>query len=297
MTLLRIMFDGIYEGSIWRPPSEAYSLILQATVGCSWNKCTFCIAYRGKTFRIRTLDDISRDVEKIYPRYKDAKRIFLADGNALCVPTDDLEAILKFLYSKFEKLERISIYGGPLDIKDESVDELKTLKEAGLGIVYFGLESGSDDVLKMVRKGAPSELMIETGKKVKASGLKLSAIYILGLGGIELTDLHAAETARVISAMDPDYVAALTLMVVPGSEIATNVDSGNITLLTPDLTLLELRKMVEQLELTNTIFRANHASNYAPIRGTLPSEKESILAQIDEALKKGVYKLESFRGL
>ncbi|MCK4757418.1 MAG: radical SAM protein [Thermoplasmata archaeon] len=291
------MYDDIYEGSIWRPPSEAYSLILQATVGCSWNKCSFCIAYKGKTFRIKTLDDIKRDVEKIYPHCKDTKRIFLADGNALCVPTDELEAVIKFLYSKFEKLERISIYGGPLDIKDKSVDELMRLKEAGLELVYFGLESGSDDVLKMVKKGALSELMIETGKKVKASGLKLSAIYILGLGGIELTDSHAIETARVISAMDPDYAAALTLMIVPGSDIAADIGSGRITLLNPDQTLQELRKMVEQLEVTNTIFRANHASNYAPIRGTLPRDKERILAQIDDALKKGVYKPELMRGL
>lgn len=291
------MFDDIYEGSIWRPPSEANSLILQATVGCSWNKCTFCTAFKGKTFRIKTLDDIKRDVEKIYPHYKDTKRIFLADGNAICLPTDDLTVIIKYLYSKFEKLERISIYGGPLDIKDKSVDELKRLKEAGLEIVYLGLESGSDSVLKMVKKGALSELMIETGKKVKASDLKLSAIYILGLGGIELTDLHATETARVISAMDPDYAAALTLMIVPGSDIASDIDSGKITLLTPNQTLQELRKIVEQLEVTNTIFRANHASNYSPIGGTLPGDKKSILAQIDDALKRGVYKPESFRGL
>ena len=291
------MYDDIYEGSIWRPPSEAYSVILQATVGCSWNKCSFCIAYKGKTFRIKTLDDIKMDVEKIYTHSKDTKRIFLADGNALCVPTDELEAMIEFLYSKFEKLERISIYGGPLDIKDRSVHELKRLKEAGLELVYFGLESGSDDVLKMVKKGALSKLMIETGKKVKASGLKLSVIYILGLGGIELTDPHATETARVISAMDPDYAAALTLMVVPGSGIASDIDSGRITLLNPDQALRELRRMVEQLEVTDTIFRANHASNYAPIRGKLPGGKESILDQIDDALKKGVYKPEFMRGL
>ena len=291
------MYDDIYEGSIWRPPSEAYSLILQATVGCSWNKCSFCIAYKDKTFRIKTLDDIKRDVEKIHPHSKDTKRIFLADGNALCVPTDELEAMIEFLYSKFERLERISIYGGPLDIKDKSIDELKRLKEAGLALVYFGLESGSDDVLRMVKKGALSELMIETGKKVKASGLKLSAIYILGLGGIKLTDSHATETARVISAMDPDYAAALTLMVVPGTDIVSDIDSGRITLLNPDQTLQELRKMVEQLEVTNTVFRANHASNYAPIRGTLPGDKESVLSQIDDALKRGVYKPDSMRGL
>jgi len=291
------MLDDIYEGSIWRPPSEARSLILQATVGCSWNRCTFCIAYRNKTFRMRTLDDIKADVEKVFPVYKDTKRIFLADGNALSLPTEELEAIIGFLYSRFGRLERVSIYGGPLDIREKSVDELRRLGEAGLDLVYFGLESGSDEVLKLVKKGAPSDLMIETGRKVRGSGLKLSLIYILGLGGTELTEVHATETARVISAIDPDYAAALTLMVVPGSAIAADIESGRITLLNPDQALRELRTMVEELDVTNTIFRANHASNYAPIRGRLPGEKQSILAQIDEALKSGAYRPEFMRGL
>lgn len=291
------MPDTIYEGSIWRPPSEAYSLILQATVGCSWNRCTFCIAYRDKTFRLKSVDEVKADVEKIYPANKHARRIFLADGNALCMPTDDLEAIIGYLYSKFEMLERVSIYGGPLDIREKSEDDLKRLKDAGLGIVYFGLESGSDEVLKKVKKGALAKLMIETGKKVKTSGLALSAIYILGLGGAELTHQHAIETARVLSAMDPDYAAALTLMVVPGSDIAADVESNRMTLLTPDQTLKELRTMVEHIDVTHTVFRANHASNYAPIGGTLPGEKARILARIDEALERGVYKAEGRRGL
>lgn len=291
------MFANIYEGTIYRPPSEAYSLILQATVGCSWNRCTFCIAFKDKEYRIKSLKELIRDVETVYPYYKDVSRIFLADGNALAMPTNELVAMLNYLYSKFRNLERITIYGGPLDIKKKSVEELKRLKEAGLSMVYFGLESGSDDVLKSVKKGSNSKTMIETAKKVKDAGLKLSVIFILGLGGTELSEVHAMETARVINAQDPEYAAALTLMVVPGAEIENDVKSGSLTLLNPQQILQELRTIVEGLKLTNTVFRANHASNYAEIRGTLPWDKENILAQIDDALKIGKYKPDFLRGL
>ncbi len=291
------MFADIYEGSIFRPPSEAYSLILQATIGCSWNKCTFCIAFQEKEFRAKTLDELKRDVGKIYPHYKDTRRIFLADGNALCLPTDDLIGMLEYLNSQFGKLERISIYGGPLDIIKKSVDELKRLKEAGLSIVYFGLESGCDQVLRLVRKGATSQMMIDTGRKVREAGLKLSTIFILGLGGTELSEEHARETARVVSAQDPEYAAALTLMVHPNSEILKDIQSGNLTLLNPEQALEELRIMVEGMEVTNTVFRANHASNYATIGGTLPKDKQGILSQIEHALAAGNYKAEFFRRL
>ena len=220
------MLLDIYEGAVFRPPSEAYSLILQATIGCSWNRCTFCVAFNGKEFRIKSLDEIKKDVEKVLPYYRDIQRIFLADGNALAMPTDELEAVLRYLYSKFHIMERVSIYGGPQDIKKKSVEELKRLKKAGLDLVYFGLESGSDEVLRLVKKGATSEDMIEAAGKVKESGLKLSTIFILGLGGKELTDVHAVETARVISAQDPEYAAGLTLMVEPNSAIRKDVEAG-----------------------------------------------------------------------
>ena len=291
------MIADIYEGMVFRPPSEAYSLILQATIGCSWNKCTFCVAFQDKEFRIKSLEELKRDVKRIYRYYKDVPRIFLADGNALCMPTEELEAVLEYLYAKFNNLERVSIYGGPLDLRKKSVEELNRLKEAGLEFVYFGLESGSDEVLNSVRKGAKASTMIETARKVKEAGLKLSVIFILGLGGTELSEVHAKETARVISAQNPDYAAALTLMVEPGAEIVNNVRSGRLTLLNPGQALVELRKMVEGIEVTNSVFRANHASNYAPIRGTLPGDKEDILAQIDGALKSGRYKPEFMRGL
>ncbi len=291
------MFTDIYEGSIFRPPSEAHSLILQATIGCSWNKCTFCIAFQEKEFRAKSIDELKRDVEKIYPYYKDIPRIFLADGNALCMPTDDLSKIIQYLYVTFRKLERVSVYGGPLDIMKKSPEELDQLKEAGLDIVYFGLESGSDEVLRRVRKGATAQMMIETGRKVRDAGLKLSTIFILGLGGTELTNEHARETARVVSAQDPEYAAALTLMVRPDSEIIKDVRKGTLTLLDPHQALEELRVMVEGINVTNCVFRANHASNYATIGGTLPGDKQELLRRIDVALASGTYKPEYYRRL
>lgn len=291
-----MLFD-IYEGSIFRPPSEAHSLILQATIGCSWNKCTFCTAFQEKEFRIKTLDEIRNDVRGIYQFYRDTTRIFLADGNALCIPTDDLVEIIEYLYSTFSRLERVSIYGGPLDIMKKSEKELERLKDAGLKLVYFGLESGSDEVLKRIRKGVLSDIMIETGRKVKKAGLMLSTIFILGLGGVELSSKHSLETARVVSAQDPDYAAALTLMVRPDSEIIKDVQNGSLTLLDPHQALKELRTMIENIEVTHCVFRSNHASNYAPMRGTLPYDKPEILSQIDEALSIGSYKPEHYRRL
>jgi len=291
------VFPNIYEGSIFRPPSEARSLILQVSIGCSWNRCTFCIAFQGKEFRIKSLGELKEDVEKIHSFYHDARRIFLADGNALCIPTDDLGGMIEYLYSRFKRLERVSIYGGPLDIAAKSVEELETLRDSGLDLIYFGLESGSNEVLKRVRKGANSKLMIETGRKVKEAGIGLSTIFILGLGGEELSWDHAKETVRVLSAQDPDYAAALTLMVRPGSEIMKDVENGQLTLLSPDQSLEELRTIVEGVEVTNTVFRTNHASNYASIGGTLPGDKETILQQIGKALEEGKYKPEFYRGL
>lgn len=291
------MFADIYEGSIFRPPSEAHSLILQATIGCSWNKCTFCTAFQGKDFRMKTLDEIRKDVRTIYSYYKDTPRIFLADGNALCMPTDDLVEIIEYLYSTFKRLERVSIYGGPLDIMKKSERELVQLRDAGLKLVYFGLESGSDEVLRRVRKGVLSDIMIKTGRKIRKAGLMLSTIFILGLGGVELSTVHAMETARVVSGQDPDYAAALTLMVRPESEIIKDVQNGSLTLLDPNQALIELRTIIENIDVTRCVFRSNHASNYAPMGGTLPDDKQEILSQIDDALSIGRYKPEFYRRL
>jgi radical SAM superfamily enzyme YgiQ (UPF0313 family) len=278
------LIDSIYEGSIFRPPSEAFSLILQVTIGCSHNRCTFCGTFREKEFRIKTFDEIKTDVEVVYPYYKDIDRIFLADGNALIIPTPDLLKILELLYSTFPKLTRVGVYGSPSDLLKKSVDELKRLREAGLGIVYLGLESGSDKILKRVCKGALAKHMITGVTKVKDAGIKISVIMILGLGGKEHSTEHATESARVLNAMDPDYIGALTLMVVEGTEIYDEVQNGKLEILEPRDVFQELKILIENLELTNCIFRANHASNYIPVGGTLPNDKAKILRKLDKAL-------------
>ena len=291
------MLPDIYEGSLYRPPSEARSLILQATIGCSWNMCTFCQMYKEKRFRIKSPDEIRSDIDRIYDYYEDIDRIFLADGNALCIPTDHLLEILNLIYSRFENLERVTIYGGPKDIMDKSVEDLEKLKSAGLHMIYLGLESGSDEVLKRVKKGASSDMMIEAARKVKDSGIKLSVMVILGLGGQELSDVHAKESARVLSEMDPDYAAALTLLLEPGAPILEEIEKGNMTLVEPDQALIELRTIIKGSEMSNCVFRTNHPSNYIPVKGTLPRDRNMMLSQIDKALRRSDYRPEGWRAL
>ena len=291
------MFPDIYEGSVYRPPSEARSLILQATIGCSWNRCTFCTMFSEMQFRVRGIEGIASDVEKVLPYYRDIDRIFLADGNALCIGTDELVSILELLYSRFEHLEKVTIYGGPIDISRKTTDELKALREAGLSLIYLGLESGSGEVLKRVKKGATPEMMVKASRKVKDAGVPLSVIFILGLGGVELSEIHARETARVLSGMDPEYAAALTLLLEEGSPIAEEVRSGRMTLPDAEGILKELRIIVEGSALSDCLFRANHASNYHPIGGRLPQDKDRILSQIDQVISSGSYRGDPFRRL
>jgi len=289
--------DLIYEGTVYRPPSEATSLILQATIGCSHNTCTYCVSYIDKEFRIKSLREMEHDIKAVLPYYRGTERIFLADGDALAIPAPELLELLALLKRNFPRLERVSIYGSPGNIRRKTVEELKSLREAGLGIIYIGLESGSDAILRAVKKGSLSKDMIAAAKKVKEAGIALSAIWILGLGGKERSEEHARETARVLNAMDPEYAGALTLMVVEPAPICREVEAGRLTLLNPKESLEELRKVVERLELSNCVFRVNHASNYASIRGTLPKDKQKILAQVDEALGRSDYKPEWMRGL
>jgi len=291
------VFPDIYEGSVYRPPSEARSLILQATIGCSWNRCTFCSMFRKKDFRIRSFDEIASDVEKVLPYHQGMDRIFLADGNALCIPTADLIRILKMLYDRFEKLDRVTIYGGPRDILEKGPEDLRRLKEAGLSMIYLGLESGSAEVLKRIRKGATPEMMVRAARMTKEAWIPLSVIFILGLGGIELSDEHAIETARVLSDMDPEYAAALTLLLEEGTPITEEVRSGSLVLPSPEGILKELRTVVEGMEVSDCLFRANHASNYHPIGGRLPGDRARILVQIDLVSTTGAYRPESFRRL
>ena len=269
---------------IFRPPSEADSLILQVTVGCSHNRCTFCGAYQGKRFRIKSFEKIKEDIDEVSP-YK-IRRVFLADGDALIIPQEKLLRILTYLRGKLKGLERVGIYANAKDILRKDVEELKALKDLGVGIIYLGLESGDPEVLKRIKKNATVDQLIRAGKRVKDSGIVLSVTVILGIGGVEGSQVHARETGRVLSEMDPDYVGALSLMIVPGTPIEKEIKTGRLVLPTPFGLIQELETMVADSQFTRCFFASNHASNYLPLRIRLPEEKEEALKRIREILRR-----------
>ncbi len=274
-----------YKGKLYRPPSEAYSLIIQATIGCSHNKCTFCSMYKEDQFKIRNIEDIIADLKLGRQYYKNVKRIFLADGDALIIKTEKLADILKEIQRIFPECERVGIYGSPKSILLKSKEELSLLKELGLGIIYLGLESGSDRILKNIKKGVTSYEMIEAGRSVVDVGIPLSITLISGIGGKKYSKEHAIESAKVLNEINPDYIALLTLLLEKGTELYKDVQDGKFKLLTPKEVLLETRLLVENIEVDNCIFRSNHASNYVPLRGTLQKDRQLILNQIEEGLK------------
>ena len=274
----------IYDEPLYRPPSEAYSLIFQVTIGCSHNKCSFCAMYKSKKFRIRSKIDIFRDMEEMAARYNKVRRIFLADGDALVLKTQDLKDILQKIRELFPYCERVGIYATPGDILRKSPEELKSLKEHGLGIVYLGIESGSDKILKDIDKGADSKDMIKAGRRITDSGIKLSVTLISGLGGKDDWQEHAKESARVINAINPDYLGLLTLLIEPGTRMYDMVKEGTFKLLSTEEVALETQMLIRNLELENCIFRSNHASNYFSLAGTLSHDKGKLLEQLDNVL-------------
>jgi len=276
-----------YEGAIYRPPSEAKSLIIQATIGCSWNKCTFCVSYKDKKFRARPLSEVKAEIRRVAGHLGPyVRRVVIADGNALVLCTSKLLELCKELRACFPGLERISCYACPQDALRKSVEELRALREAGLSMVYLGVESGDDEVLRRVRKGVSSEEMVEACRKIKEAGITLSVTVILGLGGVERWVEHAKATADVLSRIDPPYIGALTLMIVPGTPLYEEGVKGVFKPLSPLESLKELRLMVEGLNLSHCIFRCNHASNYLPIGGTLPEDKAELLDYLDYVINK-----------
>ena len=289
-----------YEGKIYRPPSEAKSIILQITVGCQHNACTFCTMYKDKSFRIKSRAEIKDIIATATAQDSDAERIFLADGDAIAVDTSLLIETLDQLYEKFPRLKRVGIYGGPKDILAKSPKELADLKAHGLTMVYLGVESGNEGILTSVCKGVTAEQMIAAGQKVKASGLILSCTVIVGLGGKALSNEHALDTARVISSIDPQYLGALTLMVEPLAPLTKAIERGTFQLLTPFEALTEIRTLLEQLRVTHCVFRSNHASNYLPLRATLPDDRDELLKTLDNVIgNRAIEQLrpEGWRGL
>jgi radical SAM superfamily enzyme YgiQ (UPF0313 family) len=275
-----------YEGMIFRPPSEADSLILQVTVGCSYHRCTFCGAYQGKSFRVKSFEEVKEDIDEVSSYGSQIRKVFLADGDALIIPQKGLVRILTSLREKLRGLERVGIYANAKDILRKDADDLKELRDSGLGIIYLGLESGNSEILKRIKKNATIDQMVQAAKRVKESGILLSVTVLLGIGGVELSQTHAADTGEVLSQMDPDYVGALSLMVVPGTPIEKEIETGKLILPTPFGLIQELETMIQHCRFTRCFFASNHASNYLPLRIRMPEEKEEALRRIREVLRR-----------
>ena len=278
--------DGMhYEGTIIRPPSEADSIILQVTVGCSHNKCTFCGTYKGVRFRIKDDAVIDQDIDYAARNFPFLRRVFLTDGDALILPQKRLVRILTRIRDAMPWIQRVGLYGNAKSILRKSREELEELRDLGLGIVYLGVETGDSQTLKAVRKGVSRENMIRAGKRVREAGIKLSVTVLLGIAGRARSLEHARATGAVLSAMDPHYVGALTLMVLPNTPLADQVRRGEFQLMEPAELLAELREMLAHTHMTRGLFLSNHASNYLPLKVRMPGGKEKALALIDAALR------------
>jgi len=287
-----------YQGNIFRPPSEAHSILLQITTGCSHNKCTFCRMYKGSRFSIKDDKTIMTDIDFAARNCRHQHRLFLCDGDALILPQKRLVKILSAIQIKLPWVTRIGIYANSKSIKRKAPEELRELHELGLGIAYLGLESGDDITLKAINKGADAKRMIEMGKKIRSSGIKLSITVLLGIAQRVRSRIHAEETGRVLTAIDPEYVGALSLMLTPETSLFADSQKGKFYLLNSHEMLEELSIMLTNTELSNGYFHANHASNYLPIKAKLPQDKKSTLQLIDKALKGQVsLKPEYMRGL
>jgi len=276
-----------YQGIIIRPPSEADSLILQVTIGCSHNKCTFCPTYKGINFRLKDQSIIDRDIELASRRFGNfVRRVFLCDGDVLILKTEYLIELFSKLRAAFPHLQRIGLYGNAKSILRKSHDELKLLKENGLGIIYLGVESGNDEVLKRVNKGVTNEQMLEAGKRVIDGGIKLSVTVLLGIGGKELSKEHAVDTGKLLTAMQPNYVGALTVMVIEGTPLYEEQKAGRFILPSPFELLEELKIMIENTDLKSGLFMANHASNYLPLKIRMPKDKQQALELLQKVINE-----------
>ena len=287
-----------YEGNIIRPPSEANSILLQVTVGCSRNKCTFCGTYTGERFRIKDDKIILEDIAFAAQYCRNQRRVFLCDGDVMIVPQKRLIQILKEIQKQLPWVTRVGIYANAKSLKMKTAEELRELRDHGLGIAYMGLESGDDATLEAINKGATSEMMIEMGRKAVSAGIKLSITVLLGIAGRERSQIHAMETGRVLSEIDTDYVGALSLMLIPGTPLHEDYTAGRFEMIEPKEMLSELKTMISHTNLSSGIFHANHASNYLPIKARLPKDKERTIALIDQALSGKIQlKPEWLRGL
>lgn len=273
-----------YEGRLYRPPSEADSLILQATIGCSYNRCTFCAMYRDKRFRVRPLDELCEEIAWAAREVGPVRKVFLADGDALVAKASFLLRLLEELRRVFPDLRRVSVYASPQSLQVRTVEEMVQLREAGLTLYYLGIESGHDAVLEALEKGVDAQEMIRVARKATQAGVKLSTMLLLGAGGRALSLEHARESARVANAIQPRFLSTLVMTPVDGTPLYEAQERGEVEQLQPVELARELRELVSGLELTATVFRSNHASNVLHLAGQLPRDKASFLAQLDRVL-------------
>ena len=280
-----------YEGIVYRPPSEARSLIVQVTIGCAHNTCTFCNMYKAKDFRVRSMEEIMEDLREAHNSYGAyVQKVFLADGDALVLQTEKLLEILKAVRELFPNCTRVASYGTAQDILRKSEEELKSLQKAGLGIVYVGAESGDDEILASICKGVTAEELKAAGQKLKRCGIQTSVTLISGLGGRSKVEEHARSCAELISAMNPEYASFLTLRLYEGTPMYDDVVTGRFERITADESVDEMKIFLEHVDSPGTVFRTNHASNYVVLAGNLNEDIPSMLAQLDEAKKTHHYR-------
>lgn len=274
-----------YSGSVYRPPSEAHSLIVQVTVGCSHNKCAFCNMYKDKTFRIVPIEQVMEDLAWAHNAWPGIiRRVFLADGDALILPTEHLLRILDYIRENLPECERVSVYASPKSVLKKTPEDLKTLRAAGLDLAYLGLETGNEALLQKINKGVTVAQQIEAGQKLKAAGIGLSVTAINGLSGTVGWEDHAVDTAHALNAMRPDYIALLTLRIYTGTPMHQWVEEGSLTLPNPMELIRETRLFLTEIDCPSAVFRSNHASNYLVLAGTLNQDREALIKKCDDAL-------------
>jgi radical SAM superfamily enzyme YgiQ (UPF0313 family) len=273
-----------YEGTLYRPPSEADSLILQATIGCSYNRCTFCAMYREKRFRVRPIDELAAEIRYAAARAPHVRKVFLADGDALVAKARFLEQVLDALNGAFPALRRVSCYASPQALAIRTVEDMARLREKGLTQYYLGVESGDDQVLQRLDKGVDSAELVRVAQKAHAAGIKLSTMILLGAGNRARSLEHARHSARVINTIQPRFVSTLVMTPVEGTPLYDQAERGEVDDLTPVELARELREFIAGLELEGSIFRSNHASNYLALKGTFPKDKVALLEVLDAVL-------------
>lgn len=275
-----------YEGVVYRPPSEANSVLIQATIGCPHNKCTFCAMYKNTRFRIRPVEEIKEDLQKAreyYGAWVDS--IFFPDGNTMAMKTDQLVEIFDYARELFPNLKRITVYGSARFVNKKSTNDIMRLKEAGLSRVHTGMETGDDFLLERICKGTTSAGIIEAGLKLKAAGIDTSEYYLAGIGGRAYSEQHAVNSARVLSAFSPDFIRIRTFVPIPGTPLYEEYERGEFELLTPHEAIREIRTLVENLECQGSMLLSDHVSNYVNVQGPLPTAKPIMIRELNRALK------------